>query len=110
MSYSTFSFHFCLYKASFTRFDLLKFEVKSRFNILLHTNKDINANVYQLSSYLWEYSKCFHLLFEGYLAPHTDLPTPDKGKSGDSCMKKILQKIVRFYFFPIKIKRTLFPL
>ena len=50
-----------------------------RFNLLLHTNRDINANVY-----LWEYSKCFHLLFEWYLAPHTDLPTPDKGESGDS--------------------------
>ena len=57
-----------------------------------------------ISSYLWKYSKCFRLLFEWYLAPHTDLQTPDKGKS------EILQKVVRFYFFLIKIKRPLFHL
>ena len=42
----------------------------------------------------------------------SDLPTPDKGKSGDPWKKKkkmeILQKVVRFWVFPIKIKRTLF--
>ena len=38
----------------------------------------------------------------------SDLSTPDKEKSGDSCKKKnldIVQK-VRFYFFPLKIKQT----
>ena len=42
----------------------------------------------------------------------TDLPTPNKEKSWDSWKKnlEILQKVVRYYFFPIKIKQTLFPL
>ena len=40
----------------------------------------------------------------------SDLLTPDKGKSGDSWKNnmEILQKVVRLWFFPIKIKRTLF--
>ena len=39
----------------------------------------------------------------------SDLSTPDKEKSGDSCKKNLenLQK-VRFYFFPLKIKQTFF--
>ena len=51
----------------------------------------------------------------------SDLPTLDRGKSADSWKKnknkqkqknlEILQKVVRFYFFPQnKIKQTFFPL
>ena len=48
--------------------------------------------------------------YKRWVSPASDLPTPDKGKSGDHEKKnmEILQKVVRSWFFPIKIKRTLF--
>ena len=48
--------------------------------------------------------------YKRLVSPASDLPTPDKGKSGDHEKKnmEILQKVVRSWFFPIKIKRTPF--